>query len=217
LLKLKLKAKKQNAIIKKQWQMQSCEKIWIRAFYSHRASYSNSHYCNTRQSSAAGSQPGKRKSQIYWYDGSTEDRWSIRMYYDGYVSNKDTLKCPIWPTEQGIERDAYGSLANLPQYCMKYIASGVQNVKYPSEHILNADSNYTNSPGEKRQYASVFVANSVAAIHARHGRKANASYIDGHVEARSKDQLKENIVKIFENPTQSFCIFLGPTAELISF
>jgi prepilin-type processing-associated H-X9-DG protein/prepilin-type N-terminal cleavage/methylation domain-containing protein len=164
----------------------------------------------------------KAMSLVYWYDGKNETRWGNTLIDGDYIKNINAMKCPTWPSllfTLTSPRDSYGYLATLPSYCSPAISSepprGIilyaQKVSKPSGHIINADSNYIESD-INRQYASMYLDNGRMLAHFRHGKFANISFLDGHVDQLLSQEYAQAAREIFNDSSITVEVYEGRAA-----
>ena len=161
-------------------------------------------------------------NSIYWHDGENEIRWGHRLINGDYIKNINVMKCPIWPTltfKRTNPRDSYGYLATLPDYCAFTLSGSIprgivlytQKVRKPSRHIINADSNYIEDD-INRQYSSMYLDNGRMLAHFRHGKFANISFLDGHVNRLLSREYAQAAIDMFDDSSIVVQVYEGSAA-----
>jgi prepilin-type N-terminal cleavage/methylation domain-containing protein/prepilin-type processing-associated H-X9-DG protein len=150
---------------------------------------------------------------LYNYDGATEKRWNTALIAGGYLKLKDTQD-PVWPVKANDISNSYGALIDGPSGLYVTYGSGsvprgttlrIRSAEKPAQTLVLADSNLNAS--QLVQYASIYknVGNSMS-INLVHNGKANAAFLDGHVEAVDGLRYKEIISRMF-GTTQTVTVF----------
>lgn len=152
---------------------------------------------------------------LYNYDGATEKRWNTALIAGGYLKLKDTQD-PVWPVTANSTSTIYGALQDGPSdLYVNQRAPGttvprgyilrVRNVEKPAQTLVLANSNLDVS--RLTQYGSIYKNNgSSMTINLVHNGKANAAFLDGHVEAVDGPRYKEIISRMF-GTTQTVSVF----------
>jgi len=124
--------------------------------------------------------------------------WATMVYSNGYQPALDVFLCPSY---QPVEFDrwilTYGvRLDPPPEYTAKMglflKALIVDQVEYPADYVHLADTTSQGQSGAKaRQFYGFRAAGPLKQVHARHDRRANGFYLDGHVESANQKRLDE--------------------------
>ena len=120
--------------------------------------------------------------------------WASLLHTNGYLPDRKIFLCPIYrPTDwtnwfltYGVRRDpptAYTS-GVLKQYLH------VQRISNPTEYLHVADTTSRARSGWTARQFYNFNAAASKQVHARHFRKANGIFLDGHVESCNQPRLE---------------------------
>jgi prepilin-type N-terminal cleavage/methylation domain-containing protein/prepilin-type processing-associated H-X9-DG protein len=152
---------------------------------------------------------------LYSYDGAKELRWNTDLIAKGYLKLADTQD-PVWPVTANSTLTIYGALQDGPSgLYVNQQAPGttvprgfilrVRNVEKPAQTLVLANSNL--DAGRLTQYGSIYKnSGSTMTINLVHNGKANAAFLDGHVEAVDGPRYKEIISRMFGS-TQTVSVF----------
>jgi prepilin-type N-terminal cleavage/methylation domain-containing protein/prepilin-type processing-associated H-X9-DG protein len=127
-------------------------------------------------------------------DGGT-NRWAALLYAHSDLRTLSTYLCPTYqPSEWVNWTNIYGIRFDPPSKCLGgrgRFTFQTDCVDRPSDYVHLAD---TTSQGQggwgARQYYFFKVASLTRNVHARHSRRANAWFLDGHVEACGQPELE---------------------------
>lgn len=122
--------------------------------------------------------------------------WATMIHSNGYQPSLDVFLCPSYrPVEFDRWLFTYGvQLEPPPEYTAKvglfFKALVIDQVRTPSDYLHLAD---TTSQGQNAAIARQFYSftSTSKQVHARHDRRANGFYLDGHVESANQKRLDE--------------------------
>ncbi|HWL54626.1 MAG TPA: prepilin-type N-terminal cleavage/methylation domain-containing protein [Chthoniobacteraceae bacterium] len=131
--------------------------------------------------------------------------WATRLLLGGYIGDPNTLFCPsFYPRNQAQAIRKPGNDGAVQCYGMrKWVPPGtlwlndeiaigsrpLASIPTPATFFLIADSYWTPDNWKSQGYA-ISPALKEHRVHLRHGKKANALFMDGHVEAKTDDYFK---------------------------
>jgi prepilin-type N-terminal cleavage/methylation domain-containing protein/prepilin-type processing-associated H-X9-DG protein len=129
-------------------------------------------------------------------DGLTggTNTWGLILFTNTQVQSRNIFLCPSykpfvwdnWITIYGIRRDPPAAWVSGPGG----LFFQTEAVDRPSEYLHLADTTSQAQGGyTARQYYFFRVASSLKIVHARHARRANGLFLDGHVEPCSQSRL----------------------------
>jgi prepilin-type N-terminal cleavage/methylation domain-containing protein/prepilin-type processing-associated H-X9-DG protein len=130
-------------------------------------------------------------------DGLTggTNTWGLILFTNTDLQVLKTFVCPSykpfewqnWITTYGIRRDPPTNCTSGPGR----LFFQTEALERPSEYLHLADTTSQAQGGyTARQYYFFRVANPLKIVHARHGRRANGLFLDGHVEACGQTRLE---------------------------
>ena len=152
---------------------------------------------------------------LYKYDGATETRWNTPLIAGGYLKLKDTQD-PSWPVTANSPTSIYGALYDGPSDVFNTYGGGssvprgtnlrIRSAEKPAQTLVLANSNFKES--QRVQYGSIWISRSDNSmmINLLYNGKANAAFLDGHVEAVDGPRYKEIISRMF-GTTQTVSVF----------
>jgi prepilin-type N-terminal cleavage/methylation domain-containing protein/prepilin-type processing-associated H-X9-DG protein len=152
---------------------------------------------------------------LYSYDGSREKRWNTDLIDNGYLKLADTQD-PVWPVKANSSSTIYGALQDGPAdlYVNLRVGSSdiprgfmikTRSVDKPAQTLVLANSNLDAT--RLTQYGSIYKnTGSLMTINLVHHGKANAAFLDGHVEMVDGPRYKEIISRMFGS-TQTVSVF----------
>ena len=124
--------------------------------------------------------------------------WATMLYSNGYQPVLDAFLCPSYrPVEFDRWILTYGvRIDPPPEYTAKLglflRALVVDQVESPADYLHLADTTSQAQNGATaRQFYSFRAAGPLKQVHARHDRRANGFYLDGHVESANQKRLDE--------------------------
>lgn len=150
---------------------------------------------------------------LYRWDGATETRWNTPLIAGGYLKLKDTQD-PSWPVTANSTSTIYGALMDGPSDLFNTYGSGsvprgtnlrIRSAEKPAQTLVLANSNFNAS--QRIQFGSIWknTGNSMS-INLVHSGKANAAFLDGHIEAVDGPRYKEIMSRMF-GTTQTVSVF----------
>jgi prepilin-type processing-associated H-X9-DG protein len=130
-------------------------------------------------------------------DGLTAgtNTWGVILYTNTDIQALNTFVCPSykpfawqnWITTYGIRRDPPTNSTSGPGR----LFFQTEAIDRPSEYLHLADTTSQAQGGyTARQYYFFRVANPLKIVHARHARRANGLFLDGHVEPCGQNRLE---------------------------
>lgn len=151
--------------------------------------------------------------------GSVDRVWTQYLYDNGYVSNPDMLFCPSYPPQTypgnpfaNSRFNTYGYFANFPANLKgpPVTIDGVnstdtamyKNVKKPSKLFIYIDSAgimESKTTTYQKQGWKAYAVGTEMAIHARHGKRANSVFFDGHAEGMEGPEIAETYRNLMDN------------------
>ena len=124
--------------------------------------------------------------------------WATMVYSNGYQPALDVFLCPSYrPAEFDRWILTYGvRIDPPPEYTAKLglflRALVVDQVLAPTDYLHLADTTSQAQNGATaRQFYTFRAAGPLKQVHARHDRRANGFYLDGHVESANQRRLDE--------------------------
>ena len=124
--------------------------------------------------------------------------WATMVYSNGYQPALDAFLCPSYrPVEFDRWILTYGvRIDPPPEYTARLglflRALVVDQVPFPADYLHLADTTSQAQNGATaRQFYSFRAAGPLKQVHARHDRRANGFYLDGHVESANQKRLDE--------------------------
>jgi prepilin-type N-terminal cleavage/methylation domain-containing protein/prepilin-type processing-associated H-X9-DG protein len=124
--------------------------------------------------------------------------WATMVHSNGYQPVLDAFQCPSYrPTEFDRWILTYGVRIDPPSEYTARLglflkALVVDQVPFPADYLHLADTTSQAQNGATaRQFYSFKAAGPLKQVHARHDRRANGFYLDGHVESANQKRLDE--------------------------
>ena len=122
--------------------------------------------------------------------------WATLVHSNGYQPVLDVFLCPSYrPVEFDRWILTYGVRIDPPtNYTARlglfFKALVVDQIESPTEYLHLADTtSQAQSGATARQFYSFRAAGPLKQVHARHNRRANGFFIDGHVESANQQRL----------------------------
>jgi len=127
---------------------------------------------------------------------SGSNTWALILHTNTDVAAPSMFVCPtykpfefdVWATTYGIRRDPP---TNAVTGLLKQILM-IDQLESPSDYLHVADTTSQGQSGyTARQFYLFKAAGPIKQVHARHDRRANGLFIDGHVEPASRQRLDD--------------------------
>jgi prepilin-type N-terminal cleavage/methylation domain-containing protein/prepilin-type processing-associated H-X9-DG protein len=122
--------------------------------------------------------------------------WATLVHSNGYQANLDVFVCPSYrPVEFDRWLLTYGVRIDPPtNYSARiglfYRALVIDQIETPADYLHLADTTSQAQNGATaRQFYTFRAAGPLRQVHARHNRRANGFFIDGHVEGANQPRL----------------------------
>ena len=122
--------------------------------------------------------------------------WARLVYTNGYQTVLDVFLCPSYqPTEFDRWMLTYGVRTDPPtNYMVRFgpvlKALLIDQIESPADYLHLADTTSQGQNGARaRQFYAFRAVGNPSQVHARHDRRANGFYIDGHVESANQQRL----------------------------
>jgi len=144
-----------------------------------------------------------------WVDGAPQGQntWAAALHTHVGLKELKTFLCPIykpfelsetnWITTYGVRKDPpTNALVRAETNVFLTRIISLSRVPFPSDYLHVADTTSLAQQGYTRNQFYLFYANPPAPgvlqhVHARHQRRANGMFLDGHVEGCSASRLDE--------------------------
>jgi prepilin-type N-terminal cleavage/methylation domain-containing protein/prepilin-type processing-associated H-X9-DG protein len=140
-----------------------------------------------------------------WVDGSPqgENTWAAALHTHTGLKELKTYLCPSyrpiewtnWITTYGVRRDPpTNALVRAETNVFLTRIISVAQIPSPSEYLHLADTTSIAQQGYTRNQFYIFYANPPTGnkhVHARHNRRADGLFLDGHAESCSQGRLDE--------------------------
>ncbi len=125
--------------------------------------------------------------------------WATMVHSNGYQPVLDAFLCPSYrPVEFDRWILTYGvRIDPPPEYTARLglilKALVVDQVQFPADYLHLADTTSQGENGAQARQFYIFRATGLPRkqVHARHDRRANGFYLDGHVESANRQRLDE--------------------------
>lgn len=144
--------------------------------------------------------------QMYMYDGTSEYRWTRRLYEDKYLSGRNIFMCPAGtPNTFENYQYAYGAIMEFPANdgvnvtgsgsTPRWTCLSLTRLKNTSAYLLAGDNAYASSGSVNylKQFASMYLNNSLYAIHLRHAGRGGMAFVDGHAQTCTGDDIASSV------------------------
>ena len=124
--------------------------------------------------------------------------WGLILYTNVDLATREIFLCPAykpfrfenWQNIYGLRRDAPSNCVSGPFLGGNRLFLRVDCIENQTDYLLVADTTSQAEAGwTARQYYTWKVASAKKNIHARHFRRANGLFLDGHVEACNQPRL----------------------------
>lgn len=150
----------------------------------------------------AGENRHKITSPTAGNDIQTPHIWSHRLFAQGYLNEKEALRCPAGEADIVLERSGwawqtyglcmFGTAGSTETHVVaprwRY-SIDLQKVASPSTYPLVADSAVAS--GERYNQTFRIIASVTSGVHLRHRGGANVLFADGHVAALNESELRQ--------------------------
>ena len=121
-------------------------------------------------------------------------RWGKLIYDSQKIGNKDVFVCPSYPpTLMTNWTKTFGIWADPPENLLTGIFKEklmISNINNPSGYPHIADTTSRGRMGIAAQQFYIFRTSKPKEVHARHNKKANIWFLDGHADAINKTNLE---------------------------